>query len=436
MKNKMLLFTTIILIVSGITSVCWSAESFNIRDYAGTTIKIGTSGGPHVDFIERITPEFEAMTGIKVIVEADPYAQYHDKLILDLSSRTGNYDLITVNNMWKGELIDAGNYLEPIDRFINDPHFPDPQIEGIVPKLWKTYYGDYKGKTYGFPFLPDAMIFCINKEMFAKAGLSEAPSTWEQVYEYGKKLTQDVDGDGKIDQYGFALMAGGKIQTMCTYSALLYAYGGRFFDEQLNPQFSSDAGIKAMKMFIKLLDVSPPEALEADIGEAVNQMAQGLTAMMLQWPAAILVPLEDPTKSKVVGKIDYTLPPNRVTPLGGWGMAMSRFIPEKRKKASYLFMDWFFSPEIDLRKALGGMTPCRTASYQSEEALERYPYLSVFGETLSMGIEWPPIPPIDEIFNYISRYCSKALIGELSPEEAMRQLDKEVERVLEFSGMK
>ncbi|MEN3189208.1 MAG: hypothetical protein ABDK94_10595 [Atribacterota bacterium] len=38
--------------------------------------------------------------------------------------------------------------------------------------------------------------------------------------------------------------------------------------------------------------------------------------------------------------------------------------------------------------------------------------------------------------NYISAYCSKALIGELSPEEAMRQLDREVERVLKLRGMK
>jgi len=436
MKNKILLLITVITTMLGITSVCWSSGDFNIRDYEGTTIKIGTGAGPHLDFIEEVAPEFEAMTGIKVIAEGNPYAQHHDKLILDLSSKTGNYDLLMVNNMWKGEFIDAGDFLEPIDRFINDPHFPDPQIEGIVPKLWEVYYGDYKGVTYGFPFLPDAMVFCLNKEMFAKAGLPGAPNTWEQVYEYGKKLTQDIDGDGKIDQYGFALMAGGEIQTMCTHSALLYAYGGRFFDEQLNPQFSSDAGIKAMKMFIKLLDIAPPGALEADIGEAINQMAQGLTAMMLQWPAAILVPLEDPAQSKVVGKIGYTLAPNRVTPFGGWGMCMSRFIPEKRKKASYLFMDWFFSPEMDLRKALGGMTPCRTASYQDKKALEKYPYLSVFGETLSFGVEWPPIPPIDEIFNYISLYCSKALIGELSAEDAMSKLDKEVERVLEFSGMK
>lgn len=433
-KGIMFVLTTIVVVLLSVY-IGWTGE-FNVKGYEGTELLIVTPSGPHADFIRAIAPEFEAMTGVKVSVEENPYAQYHDKVVLDLTSKTGNYDLITVNNMWKGEFIDVGDFLEPIDRFLSDPRFPNPQIEGIVPKLWETYYGSYKGHSYGFPFLPDAMIFCYNKEMFTVAGLTELPGTWEEVYDYGKKLTIDIDGDGKADQYGFALMAGGQIQTMCMYSALLYAYGGRFFDESLNPQFSSSAGIEAMKMFVKLLDVAPPGSLEADIGEAVNMMSQGLTAMMLQWPAAILIPLEDPAKSRVVGKVGYAVPPNKATPLGGWGLCMSRFIPEKRKEASYLFMTWFFSPEIDLRKARGGMTPCRTASYQDPEALKKYPYLRVFGETLSYGIEWPPIPPIDEIFNYISTYCSKALIGELSPEEAMRQLDREVERVLKLRGMK
>lgn len=436
MTSKVLACLAAIILLGFACTSSSSMERFNIKDYKGTEVRIAV-GGAIADAIEELSSEFETLTGIKVVVEGNPYAQHHDKLILDLSSKTGNYDLLQMNNMWKGEFIDAGNYLEPIGQFINDPRFPDPQIEGIIPALWETYYGEYKGKTYGFPFLPDAMVFCFNKEMFAKAGLSKPPRTWEEVYEYGKKLTIDNDGDGEMDQYGFALMAGGKIQTMCTYSALLFGYGGRFFDEELNPQFSSDTSVEAMKMFIKLLDVAPPGALEADIGEAVNQMAQGQTAMMLQWPAAILGVVEDPAKSKVVGKIEYAAPPNDATPFGGWGMTMSRFISEKRKEASYLFMDWFFSPEMDKKRTIKfGHLPIRIATYKDEEVLKKYPYLPVFTKTLPMGVQWPPIPPINEIFDYISLYCHKALIGELSAEEAMRELDEEVERVLEFSGMK
>ena len=288
-----------------------SDEATSAMSYEGTELHFSMDYVEMVGFVDGLTEEFEQETGIKVTVELIPYLNYRDKIILDLSSKTGNYNLMQTAAMWMEEFVNQADYLEPLNEYLENQRFPDPDVDGIMPNLWSAYNGEYENKVYGFPFIPDGMVFLYNKEMFAEAGLTEPPKTWDEVYEYGKKLTRDTDGDGKIDQYGFALMAGGRVQTAVMYTALLFASGGREYDADGNPSFNTDAGVKAMQTFVKLLEISPPAALESDLAETVQQMAQGLTAMAVSWPAAVLAPLEDPAKSKVVGQIAYSAPPDQ-----------------------------------------------------------------------------------------------------------------------------
>ena len=103
----------------------------------------------------------------------------------------------------------------------------------FVPALVDTYTV-WEGTQYGLPWLGDAMILPYNTEHFKAAGLDPAvpPKNWDEVIEFGKKLT-------KGDQYGFALMGGRQAQAMCTYSAILFSYGTKFYDDAGKPQFAT-----------------------------------------------------------------------------------------------------------------------------------------------------------------------------------------------------
>jgi multiple sugar transport system substrate-binding protein len=423
-----LLLLTAPLVVLGTAQPDESASSMS---YEGTELQFGMDYVEMVGFVEDLTEEFEQETGIKVTVELIPYLNYRDKIILDLSSKSGNYNLMQTAAMWMEEFVNQADYLEPLNDYLEDSRFPDPQVDGIMPNLWKAYNGEYQNKVYGFPFIPDGMVFLYNKKMFAEVGLSEPPKTWEDVYEYGKKLTRDTDGDGKVDQYGLALMAGGRVQTAVMYTALLFAYGGSEYDADGNPSFATEAGVKAMDMFVKLLEIAPPAALESDLAETVQQMAQGLTAMAVSWPTAVLVPLEDPEKSKVVGDIAYSAPPNESSIIGGFSVAISQFIPQKEKEASYLFLNWFSSPEIDKRKALAGLTPIRTATYQDDQVFAQYPYLREFKNVLAVGTPFSSRPGGTDAWKYIQDYSTKAFLGQASPQEVVQQMNAAVQEMFD-----
>ncbi|RFA18232.1 ABC transporter substrate-binding protein [Subtercola boreus] len=61
------------------------------------------------------------------------------------------------------------------------------------------------GKKYGVPsgFVPLSVIY--NKTLFAAAGITAFPTTWDEWVADAKKLTVDSNGDGTPEQYGLAL---------------------------------------------------------------------------------------------------------------------------------------------------------------------------------------------------------------------------------------
>lgn len=65
--------------------------------------------------------------------------------------------------------------------------------------------GQYKGDQYGYPKTVTGNVGFYRKEFFREAGINELPKNWDEFVEVAKKLTKDIDGDGKTDRWGFEL---------------------------------------------------------------------------------------------------------------------------------------------------------------------------------------------------------------------------------------
>lgn len=66
-------------------------------------------------------------------------------------------------------------------------------------------YTAYQGKQVALPVLTDAYALYYNKDMFAKAGLTEPPKTMTELTDYAKRLTVR-NTDGSLDVCGFLPM--------------------------------------------------------------------------------------------------------------------------------------------------------------------------------------------------------------------------------------
>ncbi|HEB30582.1 MAG TPA: extracellular solute-binding protein [Spirochaetes bacterium] len=63
------------------------------------------------------------------------------------------------------------------------------------------------GKLVAIPYFTAGASFVYNIDLLKDAGFDRPPDTIEELVEYAKAMTKDLDGDGKIDQYGYGLLS-------------------------------------------------------------------------------------------------------------------------------------------------------------------------------------------------------------------------------------
>lgn len=63
----------------------------------------------------------------------------------------------------------------------------------------------FEGQTYGLPWIAQPVVVYFNRGLFDAAGVAypEDGWTWDDFTETAMALTQDTDGDGNVDQWGF-----------------------------------------------------------------------------------------------------------------------------------------------------------------------------------------------------------------------------------------
>ncbi len=117
----------------------------------------------------------------------------------------------------KGSIVDLMSYVEK-DKF---------GISDFYPSVFDAYR--YKGGLYGIPKGMNVLVFFYNKDLFDKAGISYPSEDWtfEEFLEKAKQLTLDIDGDGKIDQFGF-----GRWESDA-WLGLIWQNGGEVFNKDM-----------------------------------------------------------------------------------------------------------------------------------------------------------------------------------------------------------
>ena len=101
-----------------------------------------------------------------------------------------------------------------------DEVLPDAVKSDILEAFQKS--GTYEGKFYGFPDLSSARAFSYNTDLFTKAGIANAPKTWDELKDAATKIT--ALGDGNV---GYALPLGPE-ESQGEFSMWLFNNGGEW----------------------------------------------------------------------------------------------------------------------------------------------------------------------------------------------------------------
>jgi multiple sugar transport system substrate-binding protein len=166
----------------------------------------------------------------------------------------------------------------------------------------------------GIPFLTRPFAMAYNTELFEQAGLSGPPTTWDQLVEYGKKLTKD-------GTYGVALAYADNYDPWKFIWMFANQYGNKLVDGN-RVRLDDPTVQRAYQAYFGFLTdhhIVSPDAVGWSGPQALSAFADGKAAMLLNTTPTSIPTLE---KSAVAGKYAYApmpaVPPGEsALPAGG-----------------------------------------------------------------------------------------------------------------------
>jgi multiple sugar transport system substrate-binding protein len=399
---------------------------------AGKQLTLAVVSGVEGDALKDAARDYEAQTGVHINIAEFPYANLFEKELVDLTTRAGAYDLIMLDDPWfpKFATRDALTDLAPL----YEKRGQKGADEDFVPSSIALCRHPYQtGALYALPYVGNSQLFFYRKDVFEKHGLKE-PATWDEVLAAARTIsereTAGAPGGGKM--HGYVMRAAQGNAAVADFMPIFWAFGAEMFDEGGKPAVNSAEGIAALKFMLELGKYSPPGYASFNADEVNAHLLQGTAAMSINWPAWI-GPLNDPAKSKVIGKMEFTVMPGALKPgraeIGNWLISIPR--SAKNAEAAFDFLIWATSAEQMKRSALRGNPPTRKSVFTDAELLTKFPAYPAQLRSLENSRPRPRTPQWNEIENAFGIFLSKANSGELSPEEAMNQANAKIAEIIE-----
>ena len=97
------------------------AAQFNWQQFKGTQLRVLLNKHPWQAAIEPHLKDFEALTGVKVILEVYPEDQFRAKTLVELTSGASSMDVFMTMPGQEGLKYMRAGWYQPVDEFLKDP---------------------------------------------------------------------------------------------------------------------------------------------------------------------------------------------------------------------------------------------------------------------------------------------------------------------------
>ncbi|MFN3980412.1 MAG: ABC transporter substrate-binding protein [Caldilinea sp.] len=329
---------------------------------------------------------------IDLVLEKVAFNDLFQQIQIRLSSGSDTPDVLSVDVP-----LVAGygirNWLAPLDDLYTDAERAD-----ILDAAYAA--GSYEGSMIAAPQFTSTQLLFINKELFEQAGLPvpgpDDRLTYEQIADLAQQLTQDTDGDGVTDIWGFTWE-----QTIRIYQLqpMAESLGGRAIgDDGLTVEgvINSKPWVDAYTYYWKAFNewkFAPPSDVNAP-----ELFAQGKLAMMIAGPWQIQ---RYSTMNNGAGlgfewsvsRHPYFEGGKIVTPTGSWHIGINA--NSKNKEAAMRVVKWFTTSkgaELWWRKASGDFPAQKSvlALFQTDPQFQEgtFAYMKVAADEATVN----PVP--------------------------------------------
>jgi len=387
-------------------------------------------GGPITKIIDKFAIDFEKENpGIKV--HPIYSGTYQDSITKALTAVKSNdapaMSVLLSTDMYT--LIDEDAIVpwDPLIRTAEDRAW----LQGFYPAFMEN--SQTGGKTWGIPFQRSTIVLYYNKEMFKEAGLdpNHAPETWKEMAEYAQKLTKR-DASGKVMQWGVQIPASGfpywLFQGLTTENGvqLMNAAGTETY-------YDKPAVIEAVQYWVDLTSKykAHPEGI-VEWGTTPKDFFERKVAMMWTTTGNL-------TNVRSNAKFDFgvaMLPANkrRGSPTGGGNFYLFKQTKPEQQAAAFKFVKWITSPARAAQWGIDtGYVAVRPDAWETPEMkkyVSEFPPAAVARDQLQFAVAELSTHDNQRVTKALNDGLQAALTGSKSPEQAMKDAQREADRLL------
>ncbi len=400
------------------------------------SVSVAAVGGGEGTLFKNLCKEYvEDDTGVTVNVSQFPYANLFEKTSSVLESKSDAYDILFMDDPWFPQF---AYYVDPIEQWMPESLPRDQIIKNCIDvATWPAPEGPtvpsaqgMDQKVRGQVVVGNSQLYCYNKAFYEQVGASTPPETWDDVLAAGKKIEQQVDG-----AHGYIIRGKRGNPINANFYGLGNCKAGDMFDENWNYRWDEQVGVDTLDFYVNdLKSICPSGVASFDSDAILNGLAQGTAAQSPAWPAAAST-LLDEEKSEQYDNLEFTVIPKgqrRAPQQGNWITGINSYTSDAKKRAAGKVIRSFISAEAQDKYAQMGGVPFRHDTFKNN--MDQAPWFQALYESLQT-CKWRPRTPLwNQIAVTQGKYLNTALTGEMSPSEALTNINDEVENLLQQAG--
>ena len=287
------------------------------------------------------------------------------------------------------------------------------------------------GKIYSIPFQRSTMVLFYNKDAFAEVGLDpEAPpETWEEVVEYGQKLTNE-------NRYGVGLaLNSGSAQWAFTGFCLQNSVNGEnlMTDDGKQVLFDTPENVEALQFWLDLQNkyqiMAPGIVQWTDLP---TQFLAGEVAMIYH-TTGNMANINENAEFEFGAAF---LPGNKrvAAPTGGGNFYISIGISEERVQAAWEFIKFATDTERAAQWSLDtGYVATRESCFETDlikNYYEEVPQAKVAYDQIPYSAPELTTYNAAEIWRVLNDNIQSAVVGDATPQEALTAAQEQATGIL------
>jgi len=413
-----------------IRTVDWEAVR---KAQAGKTVRFAIGAADRDSAAKWLKP-FEQLSGIKVELVPIPDDSLYDKVMAEFISGNVSFDALQFFSPWLGDFAAPG-FLYQLNDLAAKWSLP-------LDDFYDTYrlnYGYFNGKMYGVPFDCDIQMVHLRKGYVEKVlggpiDKAQSVPTYDELIRLSAELNKVAPGVS-----GVGLMAAPGFWATYTWEHIAAQAGMMLFDSDWKPIFNGEEGMKGLEIIMELSKNANPGFAGAGWPENRAAWLGGQVATNISWQDSGTQAMR-PDQSQIVGDFVTIYEPRiaggRFAPPNIAGSTSVVTAAAQNPEGAFLMLAFLTTSSIMAMNEANanGVAPGYRSVLENKNLQAVSQPAEVWGKSLDFAWCSPRVPGALPIEMAIGNEINRAVVGKITPKQALDNAAKAVEKIMKQNG--